>query len=131
MAGFLQAAAAVLLAVILSLSLGKQGKDLSVVLTIAVCCMVAAAAAAYMEPVLDFLEKLEALGDLNGELVGSLFKVVGIGIVTELSAMVCADAGNGSMGKALQFLGTAVILWLSIPIFEALLELIQGILVDV
>lgn len=128
---FLQAAAAVLLAVILSLALGKQGKDMAVLLSIAVCCMVIAIAVRYLEPVMDFLEQLEALGELNGEMVGCLFKVVGIGILTEIAAMVCADAGNGSLGKALQLLGAAVILWLSIPVFRALIDLIQGILGDV
>lgn len=130
MAQYLQAAGAVLLAVVLTLTLGKQGKDMAVLLSMAVCCMVMVIAARYLEPVVDFLERLEALGNLNGEMIGCLFKVAGIGILTEIAAMICTDAGNGSLGKALQLLGAAVILWLSIPIFTALIELIQGILGD-
>jgi hypothetical protein len=42
--------------------------------------------------------------------------------------MVCADAGNASLGKVLQILASAVILWLSLPVFTALIELIQKIL---
>lgn len=125
---FLQAAAAVLLAVVLCLTLGKQGKDMAVLLAMGVCCMVMVIAMRYLEPVVEFLEKLEFLGDLNGEMVGSLFKIVGIGILTEIAAMVCTDSGNGSMGKSLQILGSSVILWLSIPILTALIELIQDIL---
>ena len=48
---FWKAAAAVLLAVVLGLSLGKQ-KDIGVLLTMAVCCMVAMIAISYLEPVL-------------------------------------------------------------------------------
>ena len=45
---FWKAAAAVLLAVVLGLSLGKQ-KDIGVLLTMAVCCMVAMIAISYLE----------------------------------------------------------------------------------
>lgn len=125
---FFQAAAGVLLAVILSFALRSQDKDLGLVLTLAVCVMVITLAASYLRPVLDFLGKLETLGNLNGELTQILFKVTGIGIISEIVALVCADSGNASLGKALQTMGTAVILWLSIPIFDALLNLIQNIL---
>ena len=118
---FWKAAAAVLLAVVLGLSLGKQ-KDIGVLLTMAVCCMVAMIAISYLEPVLDFLRELETLGDLQGDMLGILLKAVGIGLVSEIAGLVCTDAGNGSLGK------TAVILYLSLPIFTAMLELIREIL---
>ena len=121
---FWKAAAAVLLAVVLGLSLGKQ-KDIGVLLTMAVCCMVAIS---YLEPVLDFLRELETLGDLQGDMLGILLKAVGIGLVSEIAGLVCTDAGNGSLGKTLQMLGSAVILYLSLPIFTAMLELIREIL---
>ena len=117
----------VLLAVVLGLSLGKQ-KDIGVLLTMAVCCMVAMIAISYLEPVLDFLRELETLGDLQGDMLGILLKAVGIGLVSEIAGLVCNDAGNGSLGKTLQMLGSAVILYLSLPIFTAMLELIREIL---
>lgn len=120
-----------LLAVILALTLGKQGQDMAVLLSIAACCMAMVVAMNYLKPVIDFLRRLEALADLNGGLVGILFKAVGIGVVSEIAGMVCADAGNSSLGKALQILASSVILWLSIPVFTALIELIQKILGEV
>lgn len=121
---FWKAAAAVLLAVVLGLSLGKQ-KDIGVLLTMG---MVAMIAISYLEPVLDFLRELETLGDLQGDMLGILLKAVGIGLVSEIAGLVCADAGNGSLGKTLQMLGSAVILYLSLPIFTTMLELIREIL---
>ena len=114
---FWKAAAAVLLAVVLGLSLGKQ-KDIGVAMI----------AISYLEPVLDFLRELETLGDLQGDMLGILLKAVGIGLVSEIAGLVCTDAGNGSLGKTLQMLGSAVILYLSLPIFTAMLELIREIL---
>ena len=125
---FMRAASAVLLTVILSLALGKPGKETAGLLAMIVCCMVIGIAIRYLEPVWDFLKRLETLGNLNGDLVATLFKVVGIGMLAEIAAMVCADAGSSSLGKALQLLSSAVILWLCIPIFTALIDLIQEIL---
>ena len=127
---FFQSAAAVLVTSIIGLALARQGKEFTMVLTIAVCCMVVLVGISFLQPVLDLLCRLEALGQLNGEMVKILFKVIGIGLVSEIAGMICADAGNASLGKALQILGSAVILWLSIPMFQSLLELIQEILGD-
>ena len=57
-----------------------------------------------------------------------LLKVVGTALIAEIVTLVCMDGGNASMGKALQFLAAAVILWLSLPMLTALLELIEEIL---
>lgn len=131
MALFWKAAAAVLIAVVLELTLGKREKDFGLLLSIAVCCMVGIIAFSYLEPVLDLLRELEALGDLQGDLLGILLKALGIGLVAEVAGMVCSDAGNASLGKTIQMLGGAVILYLSIPVFRSLLELIQRILGEV
>lgn len=131
MTEFLQAAAAVLLAVVLGLMLNKQGKDMGTVLSIAVCCMVAMIAISYLQPVVEFLQKLETLGGLDESMVGILLKAVGIGFVAEIAGLICSDAGNSSLGKSIQILGSAVILWLSIPLFNSLIELVQEILGEI
>lgn len=117
-----------LLAVVLVPAVAKTEKDISVLLTMAVCCLVAAAALSYLEPVLDLLWELKALGDLSGEMLEILMKAVGIGLVAEIAGMICADAGNGSLGKTLQILASTAILYLSIPLFQAFLTLVQEIL---
>lgn len=125
---FVQAVALALIAAVLGLVLEKQGKDLAVLLTMAACAMILASAMTYLRPILAFLEELRGIGNFGSDMIGILLKVAGIGIVTEVAVMVCADAGNNSLGKALGIGGSAVILWLSIPIFTAMMELVQEIL---
>lgn len=124
---FLQACAVALLVVILILSQGKA-KDMGMLLSLAGCCLVALVGLNYLGPVLDFLSALETLGNLDSAMIGSLMKIAGIGMVTEIASLVCADSGNGSLGKAVQLMGTAVVLWLSVPLFTALVELVQKML---
>ena len=125
---FWKASAAVLLTVVLILALGKREKDISVLLTMAVCCMVTAVAMSYLEPVLDLLWEVEAMANVQDGMMEILMKAVGIGLVVEIAGMICSDAGNSSLGKTIQMLGTVVILSLSIPLFRGFLTLIQEIL---
>ena len=125
---FWKAAAAVLITVVLQLTLGSQSKDIGLMLTMAVCCMVCVLAVTFLEPVLEFLQELEALGDLQGEMLGTLLKAAGIGLVAEIAGLICSDAGNSSLGKMIRFLGSTVILCMSLPILRALLELLQMML---
>ena len=128
---FWQVIAGVLLAVVLGAILGKSSKDMMLVLTMVACCLVLAAAFAYLEPVLDFVRKLQELGQLDQTMSGVLLKVVGIGVVAEIAVLICNDAGNGALGKALQILATVVILWLSLPLMQSLMELVQKIMGEV
>lgn len=125
---YLQAAAGALIAVVLGLTLHRQGQETGLLLTMAVCCMICVIGLKYLEPVLEFLGQLEDLGTLDSDLVTVLLKVTGIGFLSEIAGLICADAGNSALGKSLQILGSAVILWLSIPLFRALLDLLQQIL---
>ena len=128
MEGFFQAAAAVLVTVVLCLTVSAQSKSFSAILAMGVCTMILLLGLQYLEPVSDFLTELESLGNLDGEMVKILLKTALIGILTEITALLCADSGNGSLAQSLRIVGAAVILWLSLPVFRGLLDLVQKIL---
>lgn len=128
MTTFLQACGGVLIAVILILTLGSQGKEMGSLLGLFVCSIVILLALRYLQPVLNLIRQLQGIGDLDYSMIGILLKVVGIGLISEIAALICADAGNAALGKTLQLLSASVILWLSIPLFEELTALLQRIL---
>lgn len=97
-------------------------------LTLAVCAMVITAGIAFLRPVVDFMQSLREIGTLDDDLFSVILKAVGIGLIAEVCTLVCKDAGNESIGKALQILSTVMVLWLSIPVFEKLLSLLDKIL---
>ena len=131
MSGFLQAAAGVLLTVILVLALDKEGKQTALLLVLAVCAMVCVLALGYLSPVVDFMKKVSELGGLNNEMLGILLKVVGIGLIGEIASLICTDSGNASLGKVLQILSAAVILRLALPLLEQLITLLERVLGEV
>lgn len=123
-----KAIGAALVTLILSLALERQGKDFSLLLTLAVSGMLAIAAARFLEPVLDFLSRLENLADWNTDILLTLLKILGIGLTGELSASVCSDGGSAALGKGIRLLSNAAIFYLSIPVYSVFLELIQELL---
>ncbi len=125
---FIKAVAGVLIATVVTLILSKQGKDYSILLVICVCCMVTAVALGYLDEIIEFLRLLQEKGNLNSDLIAILLKAVGIGILSEITCMICTDSGNAAMGKVVQFLSSAVILWLCIPLFTQLIELVESVL---
>ena len=125
---FLKVMAAVLITSILTMILSKQGADISLLLTIAVCCMVIAAAVSYLQPIINFAYRLIQIGDLDMSLFGVVLKSVGIGIVSQIASLICADSGNQSLSKAVQIMTSAIILSFSIPALEQMLSLIEMVL---
>ena len=128
MGEYIKWAAVVLMGLILSLVIGRQSRHMSLLLTLAVCVLVSIAALTFLEPVVELLRQLRRLGNLSGEAISILLKTAGIGLLSELVSTICADAGEGAMGKALQILSNTAVLWLSLPLFQQILTMIEGVL---
>ena len=131
MGEYIRWTAVVLMGLVLSLVVGKQSKDMSLLLTLAVCVLVCLGVMEFLEPVKDLLSDLRRLGGLDSEAVSILLKSAGIGFLAELAGNLCADAGEGALGKMLQILSNAAILWLSIPLFRQILSLIEEVLAGI
>ena len=125
---FWKAAAIVILSVILGAAIGKTEKDISVVLSAVTCCIVAATAMRYLSDVVAFLLQLNAVSDRGIPFLEQILRITGVALLTELICVISSDAGNASLGKAMQMLGNAVIFVQAIPVFDAFLKIIQDVL---
>ena len=123
-----KAAAGIMLSAILGITISRKEKDLGTVLCMIVCCMVGMIAMHYLSPVLKLFQDLIDTGGLQKDMTGILLKSLGIGLISQIAGMVCADSGSNALGKSMHILSSAVILYLSVPLFTLLLELIQDIL---
>ena len=128
MGDFWKAAAIVILTVIFGTAIGRTEKDISLVLSTVACCLVALTAVHYFSEVVVFLRKLSDSAENGNQFLEPLLKITGVAILTELTCLISADAGNASLGKSMQILGNAVILNLSLPVFEALIAVVQEML---
>lgn len=125
---FWKAIGGTLVATVFSLVLSKRNPDMGILLNLAVSTMLLLLGLGFLKPVLDFFRTLETVGALDPEKMGVLTKAAALGMVTQLASMLCQDAGNGALGKGLEMLGVSAVLWVSLPLFSGLLELLQNIL---
>ncbi len=125
MTAFLQTVAVALVAVILCAVLNRHGRDMTVLLCLAVCAMLMIAACAYLEPVLEFVQTVKELARMDDGTFTILLKAVGIGLTAEVATLICNDAGNAAIGKTVEIVSAATILWLALPMMQMLLDLVQ------
>ena len=125
---FLKGIAGALIALVLGFVLHQKGSAAGILLTLSVCLMLLVLAMSHLQTVLNFLQRLENIINLDGALMNALLKVVGVGLIGEIAALICSDMGQSSTGKALQILTCCVILWLSLPLFSQMITLIEDIL---
>lgn len=113
---------------ILCLLLSKKDKELTIVLSLAGCCLLLLLALPYFDPVIRFIRQLQRMGQLDADILQILLKSVGIGLLTEISALICTDVGNSALGKTLQIASVILILYISLPLLTSLMELVGEIL---
>lgn len=128
---FLKVTIAVLITAIISLILSKQCPEISLLLTIVVCCSVVIVMVSYLQPVIEFSGRLVQLGQLSTDMLNVLLKVTGIGIISQIAGLICSDAGNQSLSKILQILTIVVILCVSVPLLEEVITLIENVMGDI
>ena len=125
---FWKAIAVIILTVILGVTLGKTEKDISVVLSVTACSIIMIIAMQYLEEVIAFLWQLSSKESEQIPSIKIILKITGVALVTELMTLVSSDAGNSSLGKAVEILGNAAILNLALPLLETFLTILQELM---
>lgn len=60
--------------------------------------------------------------NINTKFVAILLKITGIAILSEYSVSICKDSGENAIASKLDFGGKIIIIALSLPIIQALME---------
>lgn len=125
---FWKSSAGILVSLVLIITLSKQERDISTILSIAVCSMVGIMAIKVFEPVVDFLYEVCFLVSAERNLIKTLLQITGIALVSEFVGILCTDAGSTSLGKSIHLLSATVMLYQSVPILQGMLDMIMKIL---
>lgn len=123
-----KAIAIMLVGTVLGLVLGK---DMALLLCLCGCAMGLMTVLRYLQPVVSFLSQLAQFAGFQDDTLQILLKVLGMGLVSETAGLICTDGGNGSFGKVIKLLSGAAILWVSIPVFQSVIQMIRQILGEV
>ena len=128
MGSLIQVAVIGIMAAVLVTLIRRSNAELALLVSIAACVVTALMALRLAEPVISFFEKLETLSGLESELLTPLVKSVGIGVLTQLCAAFCADAGQSALGKLVELSGSILAIYVALPLLEAVLEMIRSMM---
>ena len=96
----------------------------------AICCctLCAIAAMEILEPVIDFVMQLRTLSGVDSAVFAPVLKAGAIGLLTQLGSAYCADVGEKAVAEILEFGGVISILYVSIPLFSAVLDMLETLI---
>ena len=117
-----------MISLVLMLLLEKQEKYIAALIGIAVCSILFVMAADFLQPIIRLMRQLQRTAALNSDVFAILLKSVGVSVICEIITLICTESGYGSMGKVLQNAGISLILYLSLPLFTELLDLVSEFL---
>ncbi len=65
---------------------------------------------------------------ISKQILSPVLKIIGVGYLSEFSANICHDCGSQSIADKILFAGKVLILLLSIPIINQVIEIVMGLL---
>lgn len=110
---------------VLALLIRKHNSELAMLLGLSTCVMGVLFLLRVFEPIMEFIQELQEIARLNDGLLSPLLKSIGICILTQLCGTLCVDAGQGALGKIIDFSGAALCLYLSLPLFQGMIDLFR------
>ena len=116
------------LAALLALTVRQQRPELAQLLSLAACVLGGIVLVRWLEPVLRLISRLSSMAGLDNSLVEPMEKVIGVGLLTQISASTCMDAGQSALAKLVETGGGLLCLVLALPLIEAVLVLLEGLL---
>ncbi len=120
----IKSAVAAVIAAILSLAIRKNTPELSLVLGLTAAMLAILFAVQAISPVLDILTELKEKTMLAPEIYIPVLKCLGIGIISQIGAGICRDAGQSAAATGVELCGTAAAMLCTIPLVRSILEIV-------
>jgi stage III sporulation protein AD len=124
----LKAALAGVLVSLLGLLLKKTQPELALLLALSGLLALLAGAGSLLREMKSFLDELTEGTALNEALLSPLLKVLAVSVTARLSADLCKDAGSAALASAVELIGAAAGVLVSLPLLRAVLEMIRSLL---
>ena len=127
MSTIIKAISICLVATALWITLSSYNKNYALLLSLCVCATVLIPIYEYLSPVIKYFDELQNRFGWDSSTLQTVIRACGVEILSESTALICTEAGNVSIAKAIRILSTACVIWLSLPMFRTLLDLIESL----
>ena len=102
-------------------------KEFEVPLTIAGSLLLTVAAFGIGKPIFEYISDLMSSSPVIGEAAGVLIRVIGIAVITRISADLCREMGAANIASSLETVAKFEIILLSLPLVSTVLESVRAL----
>lgn len=117
-----------LVAAVLTVVVRRLRPELGLLLSLAAGAVILLLVLPSLLSVFQRLRYLSAAAQVNLRYLDTVLKIVGVAYLTEFGAQICRDAGEGALAAKVELAGKVLILLLSVPILNAILDLLIKLL---
>ena len=103
-------------------------KDISLYVILATAVIILIAVLGEISEIFSFIENIYDDITYGREFFPVILKVLIIAYITDFTAQLCKDAGEGSIGSKVELAGKVIIFYVAMPILTAILEVINVLL---
>ncbi|MDR3210003.1 MAG: stage III sporulation AC/AD family protein [Oscillospiraceae bacterium] len=128
MGALLKVLAAAVTGSALGLVIKKNNPETSLLLVAAVSMLAMYMSVDVLTAVLGFLREVAAETGIPNATLGIVLKTAGVSVVTKLVADICRDAGQTSAASGVEFFGAVSSIYLALPLFRTVLEMLNALL---
>ena len=124
----MKAALGSVLAALLGLVIKRNQPELALLLALSALLAILAGAISLWGELRVFLTELTEGTALNEALLSPLVKCLVLSVTARLAADVCKDAGSAALASAVELVGAAAGVVVSLPLLRAVLQMIRALL---
>ena len=110
------------------LLLRQKSPELALPLSAAAVSLLLLSGLGYLQGLGELREAVRVLLGRDEPYTAPILKCVAIGLVTRFTTSLCVDASQRALGEAVELVGTACALSVSLPLVMAVLKLLGGLL---
>lgn len=115
-------------AVIILVILKQYRPEFAVFVSIIAGVIILIMIASKINTVVNFINTIASKTNVNTQFIKILIKITGIAILTEFAVSICKDSGESAIASKVDTGGKIIIITLSIPIIQSLLETVIKVL---
>ncbi len=124
----LKIVALALTGVLLAALMNSVRKEMSIYIILATVIVIFVLILDELAGIFHFLEGIYENVTYGKTFFPVILKVLAVAYITDFTAQLCRDAGEGTIGSKVELAGKIIIFYLAMPVFTAILELISSLL---
>ena len=116
------------IAVIIIVILKQYRPEFTIYASIIAGVLILTLASNTLSGIIDMIKSISNKTNINSDFLVILIKITGIAILTEFAVSICKDAGESAIASKVDVGGKIIIISMSIPIINALIDTVVKVL---